>query len=196
MAEKPQVHHDVIEDNIETHPVQLAIWVVVGAAALIIGILMLAQFAVGAYGARSRADDPAMSPDAVAKRLAPVARVAIDPNAPASAPAPAATPTPPAAPPPVAVAIPPPAAKGGPQAGAVGKTVYDSTCAACHGTGVAGAPKTGDKAAWDARLKQGKDALYTVALKGRGAMPPKGGNPGLPDADVKAAVDHMLAASR
>ena len=193
MAEKPHIPHDVIEDNIETHPVQLAIWVVIGATALVIGILMLAQFAVGAYGARSRANDPAMSAEAVAKRLAPVAQVAVDPNAPAPAPAPAAaaTPTPVAA-----AAIPPPAAKGAAQAGAAGKTVYDATCAVCHGAGVAGAPKTGDKAAWDARLKQGKEPLYAAAVKGKGAMPPKGGNPGLPDADVRAAVDHMLAASK
>ena len=77
-----------------------------------------------------------------------------------------------------------------------GKKVYDTTCMACHGTGVAGAPKFGDKAAWAPRIKAGMDALYTSALKGKAAMPPKGGNTALPDADVKAAVDYMTAAAK
>ena len=64
----------------------------------------------------------------------------------------------------------------------------------CHGAGIAGAPKFGDKAAWAPRLKAGMDALYTTAIKGKGAMPPKGGNTALADADVKAAVDYMAAA--
>lgn len=81
-----------------------------------------------------------------------------------------------------------------------GKSVYDSTCAACHGTGVAGAPKVGDKAAWKARVAQGNAKLYEHAIKGfqgkTGFMPAKGGNTSLPDADVKAAVDHMLSLSK
>ncbi len=80
--------------------------------------------------------------------------------------------------------------------GADGKATYDSACTVCHGTGVAGAPKLGDKAAWAPRVKQGKDTLYATALKGKGAMPPKGGNAALSDEAVKAAVDHMLAAVR
>jgi cytochrome c5 len=75
-----------------------------------------------------------------------------------------------------------------------GKKVYDTTCMACHAPGVAGAPKFGDKAQWAPRLKQGIDMLYTIALKGKGAMPPKGGNTSLSDAEVKAAVDYMVAA--
>jgi cytochrome c5 len=77
-----------------------------------------------------------------------------------------------------------------------GKKVYDATCAVCHGAGVAGAPKSGDKAAWAPRLKIGVDALYASALKGKAAMPAKGGNASLPDADVKAAVDYMVAAAK
>ena len=181
-------HHDPIEDNIDTHPVRLAIAVVIGAAALIIGILLLAQFAVGSYGARSMKGDPAMKPEAVAKRLEPVAQLAVDPNAPAA----------PAAAPQVAVAaltVPPPAAGAAPAA-ASGKSTFDAICSACHGTGVAGAPKFGDKAAWAPRIKTGIDALHASALKGKGAMPPKGGNPSLADADVKAAVDYMVAAAK
>jgi cytochrome c5 len=62
----------------------------------------------------------------------------------------------------------------------------------CHAAGVAGAPKAGDKAAWAPRLGAGVDALYANSIKGKNAMPPKGGNLSLPDADVKAAVDYMV----
>ena len=77
-----------------------------------------------------------------------------------------------------------------------GKTVYETSCAACHATGIAGAPKTGDKAAWAPRLKTGMDALYAASLKGKGAMPPKGGNASLADADVKAAVDYLAGMAK
>jgi cytochrome c5 len=77
-----------------------------------------------------------------------------------------------------------------------GKKIYDTTCVACHGAGVAGAPKFGDKAAWAPRLAQGVDALYNSALHGKNAMPPKGGNTTLADADVKAAVDYMASAAK
>jgi cytochrome c oxidase subunit 2 len=77
-----------------------------------------------------------------------------------------------------------------------GKTTYDTTCMACHSTGAAGAPKFGDKAAWAPRIAQGKDVLHASALKGKGAMPPKGGNASLPDAAVTAAVDYMVGAAK
>lgn len=77
-----------------------------------------------------------------------------------------------------------------------GKAIYDASCVACHSTGAAGAPKLGDAAAWAPRVKQGAPTLYTSAIKGKGAMPAKGGNPSLADADVKAAVDYMVAQSR
>ena len=79
-----------------------------------------------------------------------------------------------------------------------GKALYNSACIACHGAGVAGAPKIADKAAWAPRIKQGNAVLYEHALKGfqgkAGVMPPKGGS-SAPDADVKAAVDFMVASS-
>ena len=190
MAEPHPHHSDVIEDNIDTHPVKLAIGVGIGAISLIVGIMMLAQFAIGAYGTRSMKDDPTMSDAAVRKRIAPVANIAIDPNAPAPAPAAATAASAPVAP----AAVPVASTKA--EAGGSGKATYESTCKACHESGLAGAPKFGDKAAWSARLKAGKDALYTSALKGKGAMPPKGGNLSLPEADIKAAVDYMLAAAK
>jgi cytochrome c5 len=75
-----------------------------------------------------------------------------------------------------------------------GKKVYETTCITCHGAGVANAPKFGDKKAWAMHLMHGVDHLYENALKGTGAMPPRGGNLTLSDAEVKAAVDYMLAA--
>lgn len=79
---------------------------------------------------------------------------------------------------------------------AKGKLVYQASCAACHSSGLAGAPKLGDAAAWTPRLGAGTSAIYMNAIKGKGAMPPKGGNASLPDADLRAAVDFMLAQVR
>lgn len=73
---------------------------------------------------------------------------------------------------------------------------YRTACAACHMTGAAGAPKTGDKAAWTARIAAGMDTMVTNAIKGKGAMPPKGGRPNLTDAQVKAVVEYMVAESK
>ena len=77
-----------------------------------------------------------------------------------------------------------------------GKKIFETTCVVCHGTGVAGAPKAGDKAAWAPRLKTGMDALYTSALNGKNAMPARGGNNALTDAEVKAAVDYLTGLAR
>jgi cytochrome c5 len=77
-----------------------------------------------------------------------------------------------------------------------GKKIFESACVVCHGAGIAGAPKAGDKAAWAPRLKAGMNALYASALKGKGAMPAKGGNNALADADVKAAVDYIASLAK
>lgn len=79
-----------------------------------------------------------------------------------------------------------------PAAAADGEAVYTKACIACHSTGVAGAPKVGDKAAWEPRLAQGMDALVGSSVKGKGAMPPKGGNMSLTDAEIESAVEYML----
>lgn len=81
-------------------------------------------------------------------------------------------------------------ASGAPRSG---KDVYAAVCGACHDSGAAGAPKAGDKAAWGPRIGMGKDALYKSALEGKNAMPARGGNSSLPDAEVKAAVDHLIS---
>ena len=80
-----------------------------------------------------------------------------------------------------------------PALAADGKKVYESTCIACHSTGVGGAPKLGDRGGWASRLALGRDGLVKSVIAGKGAMPPRAGNPKLADADIRAAVDHMLA---
>jgi len=72
-----------------------------------------------------------------------------------------------------------------------GEQVYGTVCKTCHEAGLAGAPKIGDKALWAPRIKQGVDALYASALKGKNAMPPKGGSPDLADVEVQRAVVYM-----
>jgi cytochrome c5 len=115
-------------------------------------------------------------------------------NAPALAAAPAANAVAPEAAAPAAPAAQPKAASAD-----AGKALFTSTCSACHATGVAGAPKFADKAAWAPRLKQGTNVLYEHALKGfqgkSGVMPPKGGSTASDD-DVKAAVDYMATAAK
>ncbi len=112
--------------------------------------------------------------------------------APAAAAAVAAAPAP-------AVAAAATAAAGTAQAAApsadAGKAVYEAACQACHAAGVAGAPKFGDKAAWAPRLAAGVDGLTASVIKGKGAMPPRGGS-SANDADLKASVQYMVAAAK
>lgn len=75
-----------------------------------------------------------------------------------------------------------------------GEKLYKTACFACHGTGAAGAPKFGDKAAWAPHLEHGIDAMVENAIKGKGAMPPKGGAMNASDADIRAAVEYMVNA--
>ncbi len=80
----------------------------------------------------------------------------------------------------------------GPAAAADGKALYDKACAGCHKVM---APKVGDKAAWGPLVKRGVDDLTAQAIKGKGAMPPKGGS-SLSDGDIKAAVEYMVSQSK
>lgn len=114
----------------------------------------------------------------------------------AAAPAPAPSPAPVAAAPAPAVAPAPMPAPAPAATSGVGKKIYDTACVACHASGVANAPKLGDKAAWAPRLATGLDALTASVIKGKGAMPPKGGNTSIPDADIRAAVEYMTAAAK
>lgn len=72
-----------------------------------------------------------------------------------------------------------------------GQQVFESTCSACHTSGVAGAPKLGDEAAWAPLIQQGYESLIKNAINGIGAMPPKGGNASLDDFEVERAVVYI-----
>jgi cytochrome c5 len=114
------------------------------------------------------------------------------PAAPVAAAAPAAGPAAATAAAPIAGGTPPTPVAA---AGANGEALYKQACMACHAAGVAGAPKFGDKGAWAPRIAQGVPALVNSALKGKGAMPPKGGS-SAPDTEVKAAVEYMVNAAK
>jgi len=152
-------------------PQQLVTVIVLAFVVPIAVIVMLVKLALsgGPYDAKH----PVMSDEAVAERIKPTGKVVFG-EAPAAAPAPATVAAAPAS----------------------AKSIYDASCAACHTAGVAGAPKTGDKAAWAERTKQGGDALYSAVIKGKGAMPPKGGNAALSDDEIKAAVDYLVGLAK
>ena len=76
-----------------------------------------------------------------------------------------------------------------------GEQAFTKVCSACHSTGVNGAPKIGDHAAWGPRIAQGKETLYKDALSGKGNMPPKGGTT-WPDATIRMAVDYMVSLNK
>lgn len=132
-----------------------------------------AEPAVPAAGAADAAAAPAM----------PAAPAAVAAATPAPSAAPAAATAPAAA---VQVAAANPGA---------GEALYKQACVACHAAGVAGSPKFGDKAAWAPRIQTGIDALTISAIKGKGAMPPKGGS-AASDADIHSAVVYMVNAAK
>jgi cytochrome c5 len=78
---------------------------------------------------------------------------------------------------------------------ATGEQAFMKVCSACHSTGVNGAPKIGDHAAWGPRIAQGKDTLYKSAIGGKGNMPPKGGTT-WPDATIRMTVDYMVSLNK
>jgi cytochrome c5 len=164
-----QNEHDSEHESPIKTPKQLITVIVLAFLVPVLLIVLLSQFVANMRSVDM--DSAAMTSDAVAKRLKPAGELTI-----AEADASAA----------------PGAAAGKPD----GRKIYESTCTACHGAGIAGAPKAGDKAAWAPRLKAGMNALYASALKGKNAMPPKGGNSALADADVKAAVDYLASLAK
>lgn len=122
-----------------------------------------------------------MHPDSIKARIAPVGGVclqgeACQPAGLAAAPAPAA------------------ATEGA--AGRSGEDVYKAVCSMCHAAGVAGAPKTGDKAGWGPRIAQGEQTLFTNAINGIRGMPPRGTCGSCSDDEVTAAVKHMVSQSK
>ena len=119
---------------------------------------------------------------------APAAQAA----APAAAPAAAA----PAAAAPAAAAQAPAPEQKTAAVNPAGEQLYKTVCFACHATGVANAPKFGDKAAWAPYISTGMDAMVKVAMTGKGAMPPKGGAANASEDDIRAAVQFMVNAAQ
>jgi cytochrome c5 len=150
---------------------------------LVLGVLIafaIVLFAVArSIGADTQAANVLLDPLNVAnieKNIAPFAQVAIagkDNSALAALAAPA----------------------GGAPAASVpttGEQAFTQVCSACHTTGINGAPKVGDHAAWGPRIAQGKETLYKDAINGKGSMPPKGGTT-WPDATIRLTVDYMVS---
>jgi cytochrome c5 len=151
----------------------------IGMVAVVVGLILVINSTMqGILAGHAGPED--MSPEAIAKRIAPVGQLntgaAIMPTA-AAAPAAAA-----------------------PAAARTGEEVFKGVCFACHQTGAAGAPKFGDKAAWAPRIKQGMDVLFNHALHGftgkTGMMPPKGTCGNCTDAELKGAIEYMTSHSK
>jgi len=146
-------------------------------AAITIGLIVLAGIISDRTAKQFHAQDPRKVEETLA-RIAPVGRVAVAGQDNTALAPPAAAPTA------AAVDLP-------------GDQVYQQVCTACHGAGVAGAPKTGDKAAWAPRIAQGIDLLHKHSLEGfqgkAGYMPPKGGRTDLSDQSVMNAVDYLVS---
>jgi cytochrome c5 len=176
-------------------PKQLLVLVFLSFAVPVVILIMVAMLV---SSIAFDAEHPAMTEQAILARIKPVGEVVVGEGpsvaaapaaaAPAAAGAPAPTVAIPTVPPPA------PAAKAATAGAADGKAVYEKVCAVCHVAGVAGAPKFADKAAWSPRLAQGIEALHASVIKGKGAMPPKGGAPQLSEADLRAAVEYMVGA--
>ena len=76
------------------------------------------------------------------------------------------------------------------------EVVYNTICKACHDAGVAGAPKTGDKAAWAPRIATGSAAMLKSVINGKNAMPPRAGDASLSDDELKAALEYLVGKAK
>jgi cytochrome c5 len=154
----------------------LILGILVGIA---IALIVVARIIAANTSVAHRQDDPVYAKQ-VEARIMPVAHDAVAGQDNSALASPAAQPT-------TATDLP-------------AESVFNQACVACHGAGVAGAPKFGDKAAWAPRIAQGKDTLYQHALQGfqgkSGFMPPKGGRADFTDQSVKNGVDYMVAAGQ
>ncbi|HSS46079.1 MAG TPA: c-type cytochrome [Burkholderiales bacterium] len=166
-------------------PKQLIAVVLAAFLVPVFTLIFISQLVVGSFGDVSK-NDPAMSPEAVAKRLKPVGEVVVADTAVGATNQSEIRFKEPVQPVPVAANV----------VAVNGKAVFETNCAVCHVPGAANAPKFGDKAAWAPRIKTGIGSLYRSALNGKNVMPPKGGNAALTDAEVKAAVDYIVSQSK
>ncbi|HEY8068590.1 MAG TPA: c-type cytochrome [Burkholderiales bacterium] len=148
--------HDEHSSFIKT-PQQLITVILLAFVVPIFGIVMVVQLVIN----RPHADPAALTPEAVAARIRPIATVEFG------------------------------AAPGAPGAPRAGEEIVKAICGACHLTGAAGAPKIGDKAAWGPRIKEGFNHLLATAIKGEKAMPPRGGAADLTDFELSRAIVYM-----
>ena len=152
-------------------------WREFGVILLLLFVFGLAMFFLARSVGGTAFEQAKNSERAIAARIAPVGQVRVgDPAKQTEAPVMQA-----AAPAAILAA----AAKSG-------EEIYNGICMACHLTGAANAPKLGDKPNWETRAKTGIDALVQTVLKGKNAMPPKGGNPALSEEDIRRTVEFML----
>lgn len=165
-------------------PKQLITVLVIAIVFPIAIVVLLAQYATG--GISVNKNDPALTDESVAKRLKPVGELVLASDLPPVDASPGA----------VADQAASTASVAADSGADKIQTIYNASCAACHVSGAAGAPKQGDKAAWAPRIKNGNATLYASAIKGKGAMPAKGGNTSLSDDDVKAVVDYMVSQAK
>lgn len=163
-------HNDEVHESPIRTPQQLIVVVALSFIVPIVVIVLLTWY-VGA-SVKVGAGSDALTPEAIAERIAPIGRVVTEPEAGAVA---------------TAATVVKAALRSGPE-------VYSAACAACHTAGVLGAPKTGDAAAWKPRLSAGLESLVTAALKGKGSMPAQGGG-AYSDEEVRRAVIHMANGS-
>ncbi|MGE0876814.1 MAG: cytochrome c5 family protein [Burkholderiales bacterium] len=154
-------------------PQQLVVVILLAFIVPIFGIVLIVKYVIE----KPKADPGALAPQAVAERIQPVGRW--DPSAPAESAGSAA-----------------PAAASAAAGPADPKKTYQTVCAACHAQSVAGSPKFGDKAAWAPRIATGVDAMVKSVVGGKGAMPPKGGNAALTEADIRGVVEYMVSQSK
>lgn len=136
-------------------------------------IFFVAQYVIEQSGLGNDTGSQAIRDEAIAKRIAPEGKVRMMGDA----------------------EIASSSAAGGSEGPKSAKDIVTATCSGCHGSGVLGAPKIGDKASWEGRYAAGLDAMVATAIAGKGAMPPRGGNASLSDEQVRAAVEQMLADS-
>ncbi len=137
-------------------PQQLIVVILLSFVVPIVSIVLLVKLVMS----QPSADAGALTSEAIAARMQPVARVEFG-----------------------AAAAPAGARKG--------EDIVKTTCAACHQAGVANAPKIGDRAAWAPHIKEGLNGMLATAVKGKGAMPPRGGDASLTDAELTRAIIFM-----
>lgn len=170
----------------DRHFVNMFSLVIGGLAAIAIVFFAVARAIGGRLEGQEMMGDPSYA-TSVAARIAPFAKVAIaGQNNAALAIKPLAGATAQAG-----------GGSSGPPMPTSGKELFEQTCSACHGAGIAGAPKAGDKAAWAPHVAKGLPTLYQHALNGftgtKGTMPAKGGRSDAPDALVEQAVNYMVS---